>query len=126
MGSGKRGHMLPGDADTSSLCLHSSALTACLGAQIVPLSTYVIEVQYVSDSGSGLAGATFFSGSGQKLSAQGVRLSSGASSVKHVALVAPPGAYFAALWIGNWRAERLQVNACCPQTAYDIGDPAAC
>ena len=126
VGSGKHGHALLGDVDTLGMCLYDSALTVTVGLQIVPLSTYVIEVQYSSDSGTGLAGATFFTGSGQKLSAQGIRLSSVASSVQRGTLVAPPGSYFAALWIGNWRAERLQVTACCPPTTHDNGDPAAC
>ena len=103
-----------------------STLTICVDLQIVPLSAYVIEVQYSSDSGSGLAGATFFTGTGQKLSAQGIRLSSVASNVQRGTVVAPPGAYFAALWIGNWRAGQLQVTACCPLFACDAGTCAAC
>ena len=114
------------NANTSNIILNDTALTVSVNLQIVPLSAYVIEVQYSSDSGSGLAGATFFTGSGQKLSAQGIRLSSIASSLQRGTLVAPPGSYFAALWIGNWRAERLQVTACCSLMVHVMGNTAAC
>ena len=76
----------------------------------MPLTTYAIEVvQYTADGGSGLAGATFFTGSAQKLSAQGIRLTSTNGGTQRGSLVAPPGSYFAALWVGNWNGGTLQV-----------------
>ena len=77
--------------------------------QVVPLTAYIIEVQSPVDGGSGLAGATFFSGSAQKLSAQGIRLSPSGGGMQRGTLTAPPGTYFAALWIGNWGGSTLQV-----------------
>ena len=85
--------------------------------QVVPLTAYIVEVQSAIDSGSGLAGATFFSGSAQKLSAQGIRLSSTGGGVQRGTLVAPPGSYFAALWVGNWIGSTLQVVLPAPATS---------
>ena len=81
--------------------------------QIVPLSAYTIEAQCSTDGSSGLAGATFYTGSGEKLSAQGIRLTSDGGSTQRGTLVAPPGSYFAALWIGNWNGGTLQVRLSC-------------
>ena len=97
--SGCRGSALDYVAPVSSRVL----------VQVVPLTAYIIEVQSAVDSGSGLAGATFFSGSAQKLSAQGIRLSPSGGGTQRGTLVAPPGSYFAALWIGNWIGGSLQV-----------------
>lgn len=84
--------------------------------QIVPLTAYIVEARFAIDSGSGLAGATFFSGSAQKLSAQGIRLSSDGGGVQRGTLVAPPGSYFAALWVGIWDGSSLQVLLPAPAT----------
>ena len=84
--------------------------------QVVPLTAYVIEVQSSVGSGNGLAGATFFSGSAQKLSAQGIRLSPSGGGTQRGTLTAPPGSYFAALWIGNWVGSTLQVLLPAPRS----------
>ena len=86
--------------------------------QVVPLTAYIVEAQFGIDSGSGLAGATFFSGSAQKLSAQGIRLSSSGGGVQRGTLVAPPGSYFAALWVGSWAGSFLQVCLSAPATFW--------
>ena len=71
--------------------------------QIVPHSAYILDAEAWVDGGSGLIGATFFDGVGNKLASGGVRVTatSAGSSVQG-SLVAPPGAYFAAVWAGNW------------------------
>ena len=82
--------------------------------QITPLTAYAIEVQSTTDGGSGLAGATFYTGTGQKLSAQGIRLVSSGGGTQGGTLVAPPGSYFVALWVGNWQdGGTLQVCLLC-------------
>lgn len=85
-----------------------------LHVQITPLTAYAIEVQSTTDGGSGLAGATFYTGTGQKLSAQGTRLASSGGGTQGGTLVAPPGSYFIALWVGNWQdGGTLQVCLLC-------------
>lgn len=82
--------------------------------QITPLTAYAIEVQSTIDGGSGLAGATFYTGAGQRLSAQGIRLVSSGGGTQGGTLVAPPGSYFVALWVGNWQdGGTLQVCLLC-------------
>ena len=71
--------------------------------QIVPHSAYILGARAWVDSGGGLAGATFFDGVGNKLASAGVRVTatSAGGSVQG-SFVAPPGAYFAAVWAGSW------------------------
>ena len=62
------------------------------------------------DTGSGLAGVTFYDGVGTVLTSSGVRLTATTDSSVEAAMVAPPGAHFAALWAGKWAGSgELQV-----------------
>lgn len=71
--------------------------------QINPNTAYVLDATALVDDGHGLAGVTFYSGAGVKLSAAGVKLAASPSTaVTRGVFVAPPGAYFAALWAGKW------------------------
>lgn len=71
--------------------------------QINPNTAYAVSARAWVDDGYGLAGVTFFTGAGMKLAAAGMRVSATASgAVTRSVFVAPPGAYFAALWAGKW------------------------
>jgi hypothetical protein len=86
--------------------------------QVSPNTAYMLEVAAWVDSGHGLAGVTFFSGAGVKLSAEAIQISATSSgSTSRGTFVAPPGAYFVALWAGKWTGGgQLQVLSWCPQS----------
>ncbi|EIE20640.1 hypothetical protein COCSUDRAFT_57209 [Coccomyxa subellipsoidea C-169] len=83
-----------------------------LWSGINPNTAYAVSARAWVDDGYGLAGVTFFTGAGVKLAAAGTRVSATASGVvTRGVFVAPPGAYFAALWAGKWTGGgQLQVS----------------
>ena len=82
------------DATLNSSCTHLR--------QVTPHTAYIVAARAWLDSGSGLAGVTFYDGVGTRLTSSGVRITATRDSVVEAAVVAPPGAHFAALWAGKW------------------------
>ncbi len=94
---------------SSVVCPDPSKLACYL--QINPNTAYVVSARAWVDDGYGLVGVTFFTGSGAKLAATAVKVAATADGmVSRGVHVAPPGAYFAALWAGKWTGGgKLQV-----------------
>ena len=70
--------------------------------QITPQTAYVVAARAWVGAGSGLAGVTFYDGAGRVLTSSAVRITATRDSSVEAAVVAPPGARFAALWAGKW------------------------
>lgn len=104
-------------ATLASSFMHASVHPDTL--QISPSTAYVLDAAAWVDSGHGLAGVTFYSGAGAKLSSAGMKIAATiGGSVSRGVFPAPPGAYFAAIWAGNWAGGgQLQVVSACLLTA---------